>query len=106
MYSLIALLLTLLELGVAAGAFLLHFALIFSYVVVYGSPINLIMNLSNASSAWVDRNPIYLAFAVFHSIKYFCYFKARFLEGSNDKCTLAATLEAIYLVLSAYYTYS
>jgi len=105
-YSLIVLLLTLVELGAAAGAYILHSAEVFSNVVVYGSPISLIMNLFHADSAWLDKYPVYLAFAAFHLIKYYCFSRALSLEEINAKRTIAVILEAVYLALSAFYIFS
>jgi hypothetical protein len=105
MNSVIAFLMTFLQLAVAAGAFFLQAPIVFMNVVVYGSPFYLAMNLFKSGSALTDASPLFIGFILYHVIKYFFFFRAQMVDDSNGLRTMAIIFESIYLCLSAYYIY-
>ena len=104
-YSLVALLLALVEVGAAATGYALGSVPVFSNVIIYGSPLYLVMNLFTSGSAFIDSNPLYMGFIAFHLIKYFCFIRAQLADDGNNMRLVAIALEAAYLATSAYYIY-
>jgi len=104
MYSVIVFLFTLLEVGTIVVSYAMHSQMVFTNVVIYGSPLYMIMNLLGRDSAFLEKNPVYVLFALFHLIKYFSFFRAQMIEDSNVLLKLAIFMEAIYLAVGAYYS--
>ena len=102
-YTIIVFIMTLAEISTAAAGYLLESKLIFTNIVIYGSPPYMITNLLNRNSAFAERNPIYYALAAFHIIKYLCFIRSEITEERNIVRTTAILLEAAYLMLCAYY---
>jgi hypothetical protein len=103
MYSTITMIVTLIQLAVVLGSYALGMQELFTLVTIYGSPIYLVMNMLNADSAWVAKNPVYLMMFAYHIIKYALFFRARLSEGGSFRLTAAIVFEAAYLCISGYY---
>lgn len=105
MNSVLAFLMSALQLVVAGAAFFLQAPVVFMAVVVHGSPFYLAMNLFKSGSALTDASPLFIGFVAYHLVKYFFFFRAQMLDDSNALRTLAILCESAYLCLSAYYIY-
>jgi len=103
MYSALAFLFTTIEMAAAIIGYAMQSQLIFYNVLVYGSPFFMLQNAFTSGSIIREQNPIYWGFLVFHLIKYFCIFRAQFIEDSNVLRTSALIFEALYIALSSYY---
>jgi hypothetical protein len=103
MYSIFAFLLTTIEMGAVLAGFALQNQLIFFNMLVYGSPFYLIQHSIGPSSIINEKNPIYIAFLVFHVVKYFVIFQAQRLDEPNIMRRSAILFEGIYIALSTYY---
>jgi hypothetical protein len=103
MYSVLAFLLTTIEMSAVIGGYALQSQLVFYNMLVYGSPFYLIQNAFTSGSLIHEKNPIYWGFMLFHVIKYFVIFRAQFIEDSNILRTFALIFEALYIGLSSYY---
>ena len=103
MYSVLAFLCTLVEIGAVAAGYLMHSQIIFFNAVIYGSPFYMIQHAIGKDSLFHQENPIYWGIAAFHIIKYFIFFQAQAREDRNAIRTIALILEAGYLGLCTYY---
>lgn len=103
MYSAIAFLLTAIEMGAVIAGYAMQSQLIFYNMLIYGSPFYMFQNAFTSGSIIHESNPIYWAFLLFHLTKYFCIFRAQFVDDSNIMRTFALIFEAIYIGLSCYY---
>lgn len=105
MYSLIVLLLTLLEVSVAVAGYALQSQALFYGALIYASPIYIFTHLLSNDSAFLEKSPIYIACAILHLIKYFSFFRAQMIEDLKWPFKAAIFLEATYLLASAYYSF-
>lgn len=105
MYSVILLLITLLQIVSVGVSYSLHAQEVFYVLAVYGSPIYLIMNLFTADSAWIAKNPVYLGLLGYHLVKYALFFRARAGEGGGLALTASTLFEAAYLGTGAYFLF-
>jgi hypothetical protein len=103
MSAFLALFMTFLELALIGYAFATQTQGLFSDMVIYGSPFYLLMNIFNAGSPFTDGPKIYLAFFLFHVIKYIMLLRARLVDEAPAKTMLAIIFEGIYLCISGYY---
>lgn len=103
MYSFIAFLVTFGQLAIALWSYAAGAQETFYFVVVYGSPFYLAMNLLTQFSLLLDTSPAYVAMAGYHLLKYFLFFRAQVSEERNLWLMLAILFEAAYLGLSGYY---
>ena len=103
MSAILAFIITLGELGIVIGSALLQSHNTLYTALVYGSPFYLVMNLLNADSAFLDKNPLYMGLLAFHIIKYFIIFRAQMGDDYIALRRGAILMEAAYLGLSAYY---
>jgi hypothetical protein len=103
MYSVLAFITTLAQLIVVFGSYAMQAQEVFAIAAVYGAPPYLVMNLLNADSAFNYKTPIFIVLFVYHLAKYFCFFRARIVEGGNFMLTAAVIFEAAYLGISGYY---
>ena len=104
MYSVLVFLFTLAEVAITGISYVMHSQIVFTNAVWYCSPLYMIIHLLGHDSAFFEKNPIYIGVAVFHVIKYFCFFRSQFIEDSNPLRTIAIVFEALYLGVSAYYS--
>ena len=105
MSALLAFLMTALQLGVLAAAYAMEMQGLFADMAVYGAPFYLIMNLFNPGSPLTGGPPVYLAFLLFHAVKYLCLFHARITQALPGLTRAAIGLEILYLTISGYYIY-
>lgn len=103
MNSTIVLIVTLLQLLVALGSYVMQSSAVFYGLVVYGSPFYLAMTMLTKESAITDNTYLYVLLGLYHIVKYFFFFRAQMVDEQNAKKTVAIVLEAAYLGLSAYY---
>ncbi|MBY0406299.1 MAG: hypothetical protein K2Q01_01290 [Rickettsiales bacterium] len=103
MSAFFAILMTFLELAATALAYVTHNEPLFSDMVLNGSPLYLIMNIFNPGSPIIDGKPIYLAFLIFHMLKYVFIVRARIVDEHPGMTMSAIALEAIYLAICGYY---
>jgi len=103
MFSLLAFLLTFMQVLIINGSYLLEMKTTFYLWVVYGSPFYLVMHMLNSESAASDSNPIYLLFALYHVVKYLIMFKAQRNAERPGLFYTAVIFEIFYLCLSGYY---
>jgi hypothetical protein len=103
MYSVIAFIITLAQLLIISGSYLLQSTNIFNTGLIYGSPFYLAMTMLGSESAFLDKNPIYIGLLCFHIFKYFIIFRAQIVDEGGWMRNLAIVFEAAYLILSAYY---
>lgn len=103
MYSALAFLLTAIEIGAVAAGFALQSQAIVYDTLIYGSPFYLIQHAVGADSLLHEKNPLYLAFAAFHIVKYGIIIQSQRREDRNIMRNLALLFEAGYVGLSAYY---
>ena len=104
MYSLILFLMTFAQTVLIVFSYVVHSQTVFTNVVIYGSPLYMISNLLGRDSAFFEKNPIYIGFALFHLIKYLCFCRSQMTEERNFLRNFAIIMEAAYLGLSAYYS--
>jgi hypothetical protein len=104
MYSVILFFMTLAQLSAIAMAFAMGSQMLFSSVAIYGSPFYIIIHLLGNDSAFLETNHIYIGFALFHVIKYFCFFRSQMVEDGNILRSLAIIMEMLYLGICAYYS--
>lgn len=103
MYSIFAFIFTTLEMGAVLTGFALQNQLIFYNMLVYGSPFYLIQHAIGPGSIINEKNPIYIAFTLFHLIKYFVIFQAQRMDEPNIMRRSAILFEGLYVALSTYY---
>ena len=103
-YSIIVFLCTLTEVTTVALSYAMNAQVILTNAVIYGSPLYIIMNLLGKDSAFLEKNPIYIVFALFHVIKYLCFFRSQWVEDTNAMRKTAVIMEAMYLGACAYYS--
>ncbi len=105
MSAFFAVLFTFLEVAVTAFSYLTRAQAMFADMVIYGSPFYLLMNAFNPGSPFINGPKIYLAYFVFHVLKYFAIFRSRIVDEYPRMWVTAVFFEIIYLATSAYYLY-
>lgn len=86
-------------------AYFMQWQALFTDLAINGSPFYLIMNLFNNDSAILGGPRIYLAFFVFHIVKYLCIVRAKFVESQAELLPFTIGFEIVYLCVNAYYLY-
>jgi hypothetical protein len=104
MYSLLLLLITILQLGAVGVSYLAGEAQLFYNLAVYGSPFYSVMTLFRQSASVFDQHPLYLVMFIYHLTKYFLFYLAQRKEQMNGMLITAVIFEAAYLLVSAYYS--
>jgi hypothetical protein len=105
MSAFFAVLMTMLQLIATGYAYVTQNEPLFADMAVNGHPINLMMNLFNPGSPIIDGKPIYLAFLMFHILKYGIILRSRIVDDHPQKTLIAILFEAVYLSIGAYYTF-
>lgn len=103
--TLLAFLLTLLELLLAGLGYALQSTQLFWMVVKYGSPMYLFQNLLSSDSVLMSGNPFYVGMFIFHAFKYAALIRAQIAGERGALFWLAILFEATYLGLCGYYMY-
>jgi hypothetical protein len=103
LYTILAFILTTLEMGSVVLSFAVQNQEIFYNMLVYGSPFYLIQHAFGAGSIINEKNPLYVALFLFHIIKYFIIFQSQRLEEPTLLRRMAVLFEALYIGLSTYY---
>jgi hypothetical protein len=104
-YALVALLFTLIEVGLAVYGYYYDSSKTLYHLFVYGSPVHLVIHLFNDASVLQENNAGIIALALFHFIKYLFFYKAQAAEERHWTFYPALLLEIAYLAYSGYIIY-
>jgi hypothetical protein len=101
--TVLAFLLTLLQIVLAGLGYAMESKQLFYMIVVYGSPFYLLMNMLGPDSVVFSGNMFYIGMFIFHIIKYLAIFRAQSYGDRGGLFWMAAFFEVTYLGLAGYY---
>jgi hypothetical protein len=105
MYSILALVVTFLQLSVVIIAIGMNRHDLISNFLVYGSPIHLVTHIYDLNPFQAGKQTLYFLVFSFHTFKYFFLARAFFAETGNTPRTAALILEIMYLFICGHYMY-
>lgn len=106
MYSMLAFVVTLLQLAVVTVAIGMNRADLIANFIVYGSPIHLVANIYELNPFVTGKHLTYFLIFSFHSFKYFFLARAFFAEEENMPRASALVMEIMYLFMCGYYMHT
>ncbi|MFO0389182.1 MAG: hypothetical protein ACK502_05620 [Alphaproteobacteria bacterium] len=105
MYSILALVVTFLQLSVVVTAIGMNRHDLIADFMVYGSPIHLVMHISDLNPFLAGKQTQYFLVFSFHVFKYFFLARAFFAESENTSRSAALMFEIMYLFVCGHYMY-
>lgn len=105
MSTLLAFLMTLVQLLAVVVAYIKPYPELFDAVIFYGSPPAIIINIIGASSVYFESNIYFPLIALFHVIKYIALSRSQFVTEKPTLHYVAVIFEILYLGTAAYYLF-
>lgn len=106
MYSILALVVTFLQLSVVVAAIGMNRHDLIANFMVYGSPIHLVAHIYDLNPFQAGKQTLYFLVFSFHSFKYFFLARAFLAESENNSRSAALIFEIMYLFVCGYYLYN